>query len=58
MAAGSDDSPAVSDASAFDQHCIPDVEVAELLREPLLDLFIVHYHPLEPLLTHLILNTC
>ena len=58
MAAGSDGSPAVSDARAFDQHHYADEEVAQLLRILFLDLFIAHHHPLEPLITYLVLNTC
>ena len=58
MALGTYSSHGVSGLWAFDQHHHADVEVAELLRVPLLDLFIVHYDFLEPLITYLILNTC
>ena len=58
MAAGSDGSPAVSDARAFDQHHKAEPLVAHLLGEPHLGFVIVHHYFLEPLITYLILNTC
>ena len=58
MAAGSDGSPAVSDARAFDQHHYADEEVAHLLGEPFLGFVIVYHQFLELFFTYLILNRC